>query len=246
MEIHPRRSGASALIDAASDGLLLASSRTGDSGSIIAVVSLLISRCSFPIAHFSWLIVVHRIIRHLPHLPTIWRSAHDAPTPRRRGGSGGTNAAHHHCRNVRPPRQLTVGQRGITNASQSPISRNARRRHDRACRLCRRRSIAASGAARARNIRHDDRTTRSGTFAAAAELDPRRGAGRQHRSGSDSAARAASAQPGKPQEVRPEDAIARASFPSPRSFAWHRASGENRGRPSRSRAPLRPSRQTRA
>src|ERR1700755_1848526 len=82
MEIHPRRPGLSALIDAANDGLLLASSRTGASGSIIAAFSSLIS-------HFSLLIVVHRIIRHLPHHPTMWRSAHDAPTPRRRSGSGG-------------------------------------------------------------------------------------------------------------------------------------------------------------
>jgi hypothetical protein len=38
MEIHPRRPGASALIDAANDGLLLASSLTGASGSFVAVL----------------------------------------------------------------------------------------------------------------------------------------------------------------------------------------------------------------
>jgi hypothetical protein len=48
MEIHPRRPAASALIDAANDGLLLASSLTGASESLVAV--------------FRSLMVVHRII----------------------------------------------------------------------------------------------------------------------------------------------------------------------------------------
>jgi hypothetical protein len=49
MEIHPRRPGASALIDAANDGLLVASSLTGASGSLVAV--------------FRSFMVVHRISR---------------------------------------------------------------------------------------------------------------------------------------------------------------------------------------
>jgi hypothetical protein len=60
MEIHPRRPGASALIDAASNGLLLASSLAGMSESVIAVFSSFISDCSSSFAASSG---IYRIIQ---------------------------------------------------------------------------------------------------------------------------------------------------------------------------------------
>jgi hypothetical protein len=99
MEIHPRCPGASALIDAANDGLLLASSRTGTSGSVIAVFSSLIL-----IAH-----------RRSPHHPAFTASSNQVAKRSCRSNAPSaqrfrrTDVAHHHCRNVRSPRQLTMG-----------------------------------------------------------------------------------------------------------------------------------------